>query len=105
MQYRSLFSPLAYSTAGDDDDDDTYPPERHLRISGQCGHSPQRHTAAGTAAPSTTDTGNAVPQRANAERLLSSRTAPMVQNGRRGGRLLLYIQNYTLSVLVYFSLG
>jgi len=40
-------------------------PERHLPTLGQRGHSPQRHTAAGTAAPTTTDTGNTVPQRAN----------------------------------------
>jgi len=35
-------------------------PKRHLPTPGQCGHSPQRHTAAGTAAPTTTDTGNTV---------------------------------------------
>ena len=32
---------------------------------GQHEHSPQRHIAVGTAAPTTTDTGNTVPQRAN----------------------------------------
>ena len=42
-----------------------FTPERHLPTSGQHGHSPQRHTAAGTAAPTTADTGNTVPQRAN----------------------------------------
>jgi len=42
-----------------------YTPERHLPTPGQRGHSPQRHTAAGTAAPTTTDTGNTVQQRAN----------------------------------------
>ena len=42
-----------------------FTPERHLPTPGQHGHSPQRHTAAGTAAPTTTDTGNTVPQRAN----------------------------------------
>jgi len=35
-------------------------PERHLPTPGQHGHSPQRHTAAGTAAPTTADTGNTV---------------------------------------------
>ena len=40
-------------------------PERCRPIPGQTGHSPQRHTAAGTAASTTTDTGNTVPQRAN----------------------------------------
>jgi len=30
---------------------DMYTPERHLPTPGQHGHSPQRHTAAGTAAP------------------------------------------------------
>jgi len=39
-------------------------PERHLPTPGQRVHSPQRHTAAGTAAFTTTDMGNAVPQRA-----------------------------------------
>jgi len=42
-----------------------YTLERHLPTPGQRGHSPQRHTTAGTAAPTTTDTGNTVPQRAN----------------------------------------
>jgi len=37
--------------------DDTYTPERHLPTPGQRGHSPQRHTTTGTAAPTTTDTG------------------------------------------------
>jgi len=47
-------------------EDDTYTPERHLLTPGQRRHSPQRHTAAGTAAPTTTDTGNTtVPQRAD----------------------------------------
>ena len=32
---------------------------------GQLKHSPQRHTAAGTATPATADTGNRVPQRVN----------------------------------------
>jgi len=43
----------------------SFTPERHLPTPGQCGHSPHRHTAAGTAAPTTTDTGNTVPQRTN----------------------------------------
>ena len=42
-----------------------FTPDRHLATLGQHGHSPQRHTAAGTAAPTTTDTGNTVPQHAN----------------------------------------
>ena len=40
--------------------DDMFTSERHLPSPGQRGHSPQRHTAAGTAAPTTTDTGNTV---------------------------------------------
>jgi len=41
-------------------------PERHLPTTpGQREHSSQRHTAAGTAAPTTTDKDNTVPQRAN----------------------------------------
>jgi len=46
------------------DDDDVYPRETppHIRTARA---SPQRHTAAGTAAPTTADTGNTVPQRAN----------------------------------------
>ena len=49
-----------------DDEDDMYTPERHLPTPGpgQREHSPP-HTAAGTAAPTTTDTGNTVPQRAD----------------------------------------
>jgi len=38
---------------------------RHLPTPEQHGHSPQRHTAAGTAAPTTADIGNKVQQRAN----------------------------------------
>jgi len=45
--------------------DDMFTPERHLPTPRQRGHSPQRHTAAGTAAPTTTYTGSTVPQRAN----------------------------------------
>jgi len=41
------------------------PPRDNLPTPGQRGHSPQRHTAAGTAATTTTDTGNTVPQRAD----------------------------------------
>ena len=46
------------------DDDDVYPRETppHIRTARA---SPQRPTAAGTAAPTTADTGNTVPQRAN----------------------------------------
>jgi len=40
-----------------------FTPERHLPQTGQRGHSPQRHTAAGTAAPTTTYMGNTVPHR------------------------------------------
>ena len=45
-------------------DDDVYPRETppHIRTARA---SPQRHTAAGTTAPTTADTGNTVPQRAN----------------------------------------
>jgi len=45
-------------------DDDRFTPKRHLPPPGQREHSPQRHTAAGRAAPTATDTGNTVPQRA-----------------------------------------
>jgi len=38
--------------------DDQFTPERHLATSGQREHSPQRHTAAGTAAPTTGRVGN-----------------------------------------------
>jgi len=38
------------------EDDDMYTPGRHLPAPGQRGHNPQRHTAAGTAASTTTDT-------------------------------------------------
>ena len=42
------------------DDDDCLPP-RDLPTPGQHGHSPQRHSAAGTAAPTTADMKNTVP--------------------------------------------
>jgi len=41
------------------------PPKRHFPTPGQRRHNPPRHTAAGTAAPTTADTVNTVPQRAN----------------------------------------
>jgi len=44
---------------------DMFTLERHLPTPGQRGHNPQRHTASGIAAPTATDTGNTVPQRAN----------------------------------------
>ena len=54
-------------------------PTRSLPTPGQHGHSPQRHTAAGTAAPTTADTGN------------TSCTGPSFTvtklNGERGGRV------------------
>ena len=43
--------------------DDDFTPERHLHTPVQRGQSPERHTAVGTAAPTTTDTGNIAPQR------------------------------------------
>ena len=44
---------------------DVFTRGRHLPPQEQRRHSPQWHTAAGTAAPTTTDKGNTVPQRAN----------------------------------------
>jgi len=41
-------------------DDDQYTPERHLATPRQRGHSPQRHAAAGTAAPTATDTARSI---------------------------------------------
>jgi len=41
------------------------PPRDTPPLPGQRGHRTQRHTAAGTAAPATTDTGTTVPHRAN----------------------------------------
>jgi len=52
--------PSTLSTA-----DDKFTPERHPPAPGQRGRGPQRHTAAGAAAPLTTDTGEPAPQRAN----------------------------------------
>jgi len=40
-------------------------PPRDLPTAGQRRHSPQRHTTAGTSAPTSTGTGNAVPKRAS----------------------------------------
>jgi len=45
--------------------DDPYTPERHLPDTRTARAQPQWHTAAGTAALTTIDTGNTVPQRAN----------------------------------------
>ena len=56
---------LAQSALDGDIDDDMYTPEKHLPTPGQRAHSPQRHTAASIAAPTTTDTENTVPQLAN----------------------------------------
>jgi len=55
---------LSVCACVNDDDDDVYPRETppHIRAARA---SPQWHTAAGTAAPTTADTGNTVPQRAN----------------------------------------
>jgi len=53
--------------------DDKYTPEGHLPTPGQREHSPQRHTAAGTAAPTTTtDTGNTVPQLVNPTQMVDT---------------------------------
>jgi len=57
-----------------------YTPERRLPTSGQHGHSPQqRHTAAGTAALATTDTGVTVPQRANSTQTAYARSRKRAQ--------------------------
>jgi len=57
-----------------------FTPERHLPTTpGQRGHSHQRHTAAGTAAPTTTDTGNRVPQRANPTQTAYTRSRKRAQ--------------------------
>jgi len=73
-------------------DDDMYTSERHLPTPGQRGHSPERHTAAGTAASTTTDTGNTVPQRANPTQTAcaQSRKRAEAQGQRLGIRFVLY---------------
>ena len=65
-----------------------YTPKRHLPTPGQHGHSPQRHTAAGTAAPTTADTENTVPQRANPYKDIYLRVEAQeaVQQAQRGVR-------------------
>jgi len=74
--------------------DNMFTPERHLpTIPGQRGHSPQRHNAAGTAAPTTTDTGNTQshsPQRANPTQTayVRSRKRAQTQGQRSGTRTL-----------------
>jgi len=61
-------------------------PERPLPTPGQHRHSPQRHTAAGTAAPTTADTGNTVPQRANPNQTAYARPQRRAQaQGQRLG--------------------
>jgi len=61
---RTIITIVAGSWPWFDDDDDVYPRETPPQIR-TARASPQRHTAAGTAAPTTVDTGNTVPQRAN----------------------------------------
>jgi len=76
----------------DDDDDDMFTPEKHLPAPGQRGHIPKRHTAAGTADPTTTDTGNTVPQRANPTQTAYARSRKRAQaqgQTERGPRPLL----------------
>jgi len=46
-----------------DPNNDMLTADRHLPTPRQRGHSPQRHSAAGAAAPTSPDTGNTVPQR------------------------------------------
>jgi len=57
-----------------------FTPVKHLPTLGQRGHSPQRHTAADTAAPTTTENGKTVPQRAN-----HTRTAYTQAQAQKGG--------------------
>ena len=45
--------------------DDCLPPRNTSPHQDSTEHSPQRHTDAGTAAPTPADTGNTIPQRAN----------------------------------------
>jgi len=61
---------------------DRYTPKRHLPTLGQREHSCQRHTAAGTAAPTTTDTGNTVPQRANPTQTAYAHSRKRAEAGR-----------------------
>jgi len=71
-------------------EDDMSTSERHLPTPRQCGHSPQRHTAVGTAAPTTTATGNTVLQRVNptqtgaAAEASTSPGAPSAAAGKAG---------------------
>jgi len=60
-----LGPPRRWSALCGADDHDKYTPVRHLPTPGQREHSPQRHITAGTVTPTTTDTVNTVPQRAN----------------------------------------
>ena len=64
----------------------TYTPETRLPTPGQRGHSPQRHTAVGAAAPTTTDTENTVPQRANPTQTVHAHSRKRAQaQGQRLG--------------------
>ena len=58
-------------------DNDMFTPERQLPTPGQCGHIPQRHTPAGTAAPTIIDKGNTVPQRANPTQTAYASSSPL----------------------------
>jgi len=86
-----------------------FTPKRHLPTPGQHGHSPQRHTAAGTAAPSTADMGNAVhlnmrPQSASA----SECTAPIHIHIDRNRSIYLCIdrhrQAYPTCIIIYLHM-
>jgi len=54
----------AHGGSGSSGGDDLLSPKGHISTPGQRGHSPERRTATGTASRTTTDKGNAVPQRA-----------------------------------------
>jgi len=77
-------------------DNDQYTPERHLPTPGQRGYSPQLHTAAGTAARTTMDTENTVPQRGNPAQTAyaHSRNRAQAQSQRLGTWYQYYIYVY-----------
>jgi len=83
-------------------DDDVYPRETppHIRTARA---SPQRHTAAGTATPTTSDTGNTVPQRANPTQTAYAhpRRRTQAQGQRLGTWTLVRPQQYYIYIYIY----
>jgi len=82
---------------------DTVTPERNLLPPEQRGYSPQRPTAAGTAAHINADTGNTVPQRANPTQTAYAHPRRRAQALHIGQCISSYTQLGLYRILSYFK--